>query len=182
MSRLRWFWKRALQFVGPAGMLGMVLLLGTSVFHAQVLKKQRAVTVAMQADFKLQAALPKQQPLKPASASASDQLAQYYQGFAEVSDTGLADALARLYASAQAESLVLEQGSYRLASQQSGPLKRFDIALPVKGGYLPLRRFINRVLNEDPLLTLESVTFSRQTIAEANVDGQLRFSVYLRKP
>lgn len=182
MSRLHWLWKCALRGFGPAGMLGLVLLLGSSVFHTQVLKKQRTKIVAMQADIRLLASAPKPQPFKSENASSADQLALYYRGFAQGSETGLEDALAKLYAAAQTESLVLEQGSYRLVPQQTGPLKRFDIALPVKGGYLPLRSFINRVLNEDPRLTLESVAFSRQSIAEANVDGQLRFSVYLGKP
>lgn len=184
MSRLIWSLRRVLLVLGRAGVLGLMLLLGVSVFHWRVLVQERSGLIALQMESATLAARLARQRLQPVVASSAEQLAQFYRDLPEVSGAVLAQALAKLYAVANAQGLVLEQGSYRLASEASEafePLVRFDIVLPVKGGYPQLRRFMTKSLHDNALLALESVSFSRQTIGDASVDAQLRFSLYLRK-
>ena len=180
MSRLVWTLRCLWRTVGPAGICGLILLLGIALFHWGVLIQERTDLDAMQAQSVNLAARLAQQRLQPASLSTEEQLAQFYSVLPETSGAVLADTLEKLYALGHAEALVLEQGSYRLASEASEPLARFDIVFPVKGSYPQLRRFMAKALRDIPALALESVSFNRQSIGDASVDAQLRFTLYLR--
>lgn len=181
MSRLVWLLRRLVRMFGLAGAVGGVLLLGAAWFHWGVLVPAQSNLLVVQATSASMAAhLSQQRPLHmPISTEA--QLAQFYRVLPEASGVVLADALAKILALAQAEALVLEQGSYRLASDGADPLVRFELVFPVKASYPQLRRFLRKALQDIPTLALESVNFSRPTIADASVDAQLRFTLYVRK-
>lgn len=181
MSRSVWILRRFLRMFGRAGATGGLLLLGVVWFHWGVLVPTQSNLLAMQTESADMAAhLAKQRPLSlPISTEA--QLAQFYSALPEASGVVLADAIGKMVALAQVEALVLEQGSYRLVSEGSDSLAQFELVFPVKASYPQLRRFLRKVLLDMPTLALESVTLSRPTIADANVDAQLRFILYVRK-
>lgn len=181
MSRLIWIFHRSVRIFGPAGATGGVLLLGVALFNWGVLVPGQSNLLAIQATSANMAAhLVLQRPL-PIPISTEEQLAQFYNVLPEASGAVLADAVAKMVALAQVEALVLEQGSYRLASDGAVPLVRFEMVFPVKTSYPQLRRFLRKALQDMPTLALESVNFSRPTIADASVDAQLRFTLYVRK-
>lgn len=90
--------------------------------------------------------------------------------------------MSKLYNAATQQNLALEQGEYRLAPERDSKLTRYDVTLPVKGGYLQIRKFLAQSLTEMPALALESVSFSRQRADESMVNAQLQFTLYLRQP
>jgi hypothetical protein len=107
----------------------------------------------------------------------ADQLAEFYRFFPN-EDTA-ADWMRKLYAAAALQGVDLEQGDYQLVHDPDGKITRYDIVLPVRGGYLQIRKFIAQALMDVPALSLDSITFSRQKIGDAAIDAQLRFTLYL---
>jgi hypothetical protein len=121
--------------------------------------------------------LPKAQTSEQAVLNPADQLAAYYRFFPK-QDTA-PDWMGKLYASAAQQGLNLEQGEYRLTHDRDAKMTRYDIVLPVKGGYLQLRKFIAQALADVPTLSLDSISFGRQKVGDIAVDAQLKFTLYL---
>jgi hypothetical protein len=88
----------------------------------------------------------------------------------------------RIEAAAAAEGLVLERGRYVLKTASEDALENLRIELPVRGAYPALRRFLDRVLRDTPALALEGVRLHRSTIAEAAIEAEMLFVLYLRTP
>ena len=114
-----------------------------------------------------------EKPLSPAA-----QLAAFY-AFFPTSDAQ-SDVLDRIFAAAAKENLALPQGEYQWARERMGLLVRYDITLPLKGPYPGLRRFMAQVLKETPSLSLDMVSFGRQTVSDIGVDAQVHFTLFLR--
>lgn len=106
-------------------------------------------------------------------------LARFYQAFPA---RGTAPAwLEKIYAAGSAAGLVLDKGEYRLNPDPGRRLVRYEIALPVRGGYVQVRQFIQTVLAQIPTVALSDVEFRRATIGDPNVEARLRFILYLRE-
>lgn len=108
-----------------------------------------------------------------------DQLDQFYRFFPR--QDAIAERMAKLYGAAAQHNLNLEQGEYRLIPVRESKLARYEIVLPIKGGYLQLRKFVAQVLTEVPNLSLDAITFSRQKIEDSSIDVQLNMTFYLRQ-
>lgn len=113
-----------------------------------------------------------QKTLNPAQ-----QLAEFYRFFPK-QDT-VPDCMAKLYNAAAQQNLVLEQGEYQLEQDRDSKLVRYEIVLPVKGGYVQIRKFIAQAMADVPTLSLNGITFGRQKVDDAKVDAQIRFTLYL---
>lgn len=105
------------------------------------------------------------------------QLAQFYAWFPPLASAP--EAVRAIARSAHAGGITLEQGEYRLVSDQ-GALLRYEITLPVRASYPQVRRFIARVLFQLPNAALDGVTFEKHKAAEAVVDAKVRFTLYVR--
>lgn len=114
----------------------------------------------------------------PAQKTSAQQLASFYLFFP--TQAHMPDVLGKIYAAAPPFNLQLEQGEYRLLPTKSETLMRYEIVLPVKGGYLQIRQFMAEILQENPSLALQGVTFTRDTVSRTGVDAQLRLTLYLR--
>lgn len=107
-----------------------------------------------------------------------DELGSFYEFFPQ--SERMPDLLERIYRAAAEQGVALDRGDYQLSPEREVKLVRYDIVLPVKGGYLQVRRFLAQVLNDVPSLALESIAFNRQRINESQVDVQIKFSLYMR--
>jgi hypothetical protein len=83
--------------------------------------------------------------------------------------------LARLFQAASAHGLRLEEGRYRDARDARTGLTRLSIVLPVSGPYPALRAFLAQALNGGPGLALEGLRLSREDMAGAEVEAEVRF-------
>jgi Tfp pilus assembly protein PilO len=89
------------------------------------------------------------------------------------------DIVRRLHGHARAAGLSLDRGEYRPQPDASGGLVRYQIVLPVRGGYPQVKDFLARVMRATPGLALDSVGFQREE-GSAALEVQLRFTVFLR--
>jgi hypothetical protein len=87
----------------------------------------------------------------------------------------------RIYAAAAAEQLLLLQGDYARSEVAGTRLLRYRIALPVRGSYAQVRRFAAAATTEVPGLVLDEVSLKRKSVAEAQVEARVQFSLFLAR-
>lgn len=114
-----------------------------------------------------------------ANSPAADRLAKFYRFFSE--GDSISDHLARLYAIAESNQLILRRAEYRMNVQSDQMLARYQIVFPIRGTYPSIRRFAANALAEMPMLALSQVQFQRQAIGDAEGEAQITFTLYLAK-
>jgi hypothetical protein len=89
------------------------------------------------------------------------------------------DWLRRLHDLAGQQGIALNQASYATVAEPELGLVRYQITLPVQATYPQARRFVASLLNEIPVLALESVTFERKEPSAPVVDAQFKLTLFL---
>ena len=169
--------QRFLDALGPAGVAGLGVLLFclpfwfTALAPAQAEVKRRNAAAERQARHPGQAA-------QPEAGDHAAELERFYSRFPKVDR--LPAELNALYAHAKVSKVQLLQGEYRMESK-SGGLSAYHVTLPVRGSYPQLRQFVGRVLKEMPTTSLDAVRFERKKAADAQLEAQVRLTIYLRK-
>lgn len=166
--------------LGVAGLAAFGLLAGGALFLFLVLKPlearnerlDRQIERSVQQDTALDSA-------RMRSATPAAKLAAFYRFFdTEEKST---DWLARLHSIGKAAGVVLRAAAYRM--QPTGtPIERYEIVLPVAGGYAQIRAFLNNALAEIPVLSLDQVNFRRARANDAMVQADVRLTLHLVKP
>lgn len=90
-----------------------------------------------------------------------------------------AAALRRLFDAADKAGLGLDQGEYRLTEVKDAHLRRYQLSLPVYGGYPEIRTFVAQALNADPALALNAIQLRRDRIESPDLEALLNFTLYL---
>jgi hypothetical protein len=100
--------------------------------------------------------------------------------FRAVTADARADDLLRFYALlAQAARLELRQGEYRLDKRAAGPVA-YRITLPMHGSYAQMRAFVDAVLREMPLASVDALRFERERAADARLNAQVHLTLHFR--
>jgi hypothetical protein len=166
------------RLLGLPGTLGALLMVAGAGFftlgfqplerrHAMLLEQfQRAATHK-----------PRPDPNLILVTAAEDRLASFYAFFRR--DDAVTDHLARLYALARQAGLEPRTAEYRLDEARSLRLSEYTISMPVTGTYSQVRTFLEQVLDEIPVLTLDQATMRRKRVANHLVEADLRFTVFL---
>jgi hypothetical protein len=172
-----WHIRRYSQAFGWPGAAAILLsvLCACFVFFIQKPLQERVATLKQESA--MLRVLSKSKPSDQKILNPADQLVEFYRFFPK-QDT-VSDWMEKLYAAAMQQGLNIVQGEYRLAHDRDGKNTRYDIVLPIKGGYVQLRKFIAQTLVDVPTLSLDGISFARQKIGDQTVDAQLRFTLYL---
>ncbi|MDH4652104.1 MULTISPECIES: GspMb/PilO family protein [unclassified Pseudomonas] len=116
---------------------------------------------------------------KPTSDSSSAQLEDFRRNLpAQLDATGAID---RIYALAREEGISLARGEYALGLDPKTRLARYQVLLPVRGSYPQLRRFLHGLQAQLPALALEEVDLQRKQIADSELEGRIRMTLYLAR-
>lgn len=165
----------SLRKLGPAGVLGVGVLLACAGFWMSALGPLEDELAARRSDA-ARAAAPS--PYRPVSAAApAADLERFHALFPPAS--ALTDELERLHGLARRAGLELAQGEYRLERQPAG-LWSYRVLLPVAGRYSELRRFVDAVLREMPAASLDALRFGRERAGEAQLQAELRLTIHVR--
>lgn len=87
--------------------------------------------------------------------------------------------LEKIYQTAGNESLRLTQAEYKFTRGKAGHLGSYQVSLPVRGSYIQVRKFIAKVLNTLPMVALDGISFSRETIGGTELEGRIQFTIFL---
>ncbi|KQZ83533.1 MULTISPECIES: GspMb/PilO family protein [unclassified Pseudomonas] len=90
-------------------------------------------------------------------------------------------AIDKIYALATVERITLARGEYSLGIDPKTHLARYQILLPVRGSYPQLRRFLHALLGQLPAVVIEDVEFQRKKIADTDLTGRIRMTLYLSR-
>ena len=90
-------------------------------------------------------------------------------------------AIDKIYALAAQEHITLARGEYALGIDPKTHLARYQILLPVRGTYPQLRRFLHALLGQLPAVVVEDVEFQRKKIADTELTGRIRMTLYLSR-
>jgi hypothetical protein len=172
IHKASWYLRRYADRLGIVGITGVVILIASLIFCVAVilpLKKE-----VYDAGNNLARLSDKSPAL---SIEQMNKLGEFY-GFFPKADA-MTDSLNKIYHIAGTQNLGLEQGDYHLIKDPNNKLTRYEINLPVKGGYLQIRQFLAKTLKEIPNLSLDNVNFKRQKIHDAAIESQIKFTLYL---
>ena len=165
-----------------AGVVGLAILLGSPIFYATTvlpMQEQLATLKAAQLQLRRELAQNRRGELKPAPGGEM-QLKAFY---GQLPSLNRSDKwLAKIYAAAERQQIVLETGAYRLAGAETGNIQRFQITLPIKGSHVQIRRFLSDILTEVPALSLDDVSFKRETIDLKVVNAVIKLTLFLGAP
>lgn len=178
MNAFFWHMRRLRRHLNVPTLLAFALLLASAVVYEKGVLPGRAELVRVSDDLARMRAPAKDATVVDKPLSPEEQLAAFYAFFPP--NAAQSDVLDRLFAAAAKENLALPQGDYQWSKEQMGSLIRYGIALPLKGPYPGLRRFMAQALKENPALSLDTVSFGRQTVTDIGVDAQVQFTLYLR--
>jgi hypothetical protein len=62
----------------------------------------------------------------------------------------------------------------------SAGLAAYRVTLPVRGAYPQLRNFVNAVLREFPIASIDALRFERHAVVDSQLDAQLRLTVWFQ--
>lgn len=180
LPRLAWHARAARRAVGLPGAVGAAILLASLLFYAAAVLPVAAESASLAREVTALETARQAAPADGAREKPSDpvrQLAEFYRFFPKSSQAP--DDLAKLHALAASHQVQLDQGTYRLLRDRAGKLSMYEIALPVKGDYPQLRKFMSQALAEIPYLSLDSVSFQRQKAGDTMLESQMKFTLFL---
>jgi len=110
----------------------------------------------------------------------AEQMARFQQWFPPA---GQATADLRvIFAAAQAAHVDLARGEYSVRPiDGSGGLERFDVILPVKEHYAPVKAFVAEVLNKLPHASLDELRVDRPASATEQLESRVHFTLFYRE-
>jgi Tfp pilus assembly protein PilO len=179
--RLRWTWRRSLRARGwPVALAVVMLVICAILYFSMISPAQKRLAAARHTVFVLQQqnALDRES-LKENMHTPEEQLADFYKRFP--SERHSPQWLGKLVEAAESVGLSLNEGEYKATREKVGKLVRYQIALPVKGEYPQIRKFLAALPGELPVFTLESVTFERKKVADAIVEVKIKLILYLER-
>ena len=179
MIRLRWLARQAVQRFGWQGIAGIGLTIAACTFGATVLLPMDARVAELKAQMSLTHEVrDAASNVLPASDPAAE-IDAFYRAFP--ADDALTDSLAKLHGIGDEHGLALQQADYRAADERSALLGQYRISVPVTATYPQLKQFLAAVLAGMPNLSLDQISLQRRAVADARVDVQLQFTLYLRQ-
>jgi hypothetical protein len=178
---LRWTARRWLRILGRPGVLAIGILAAFPPFYlTAIAPAQQRLEAAQRGTLSLHEQVRHaSQSLDGMPRPPAEQLAEFYRIFP--AERQAPQWLKKLFALAEKNGLSLQEGEYKAVRDKVGRLMRFQMVLPVKGGYPQIRSFLAALPAEIPIIALENVQFSRQHVADASVEASIRLTLFLEQ-
>jgi Tfp pilus assembly protein PilO len=157
--------------LGAAGMAALVLLAAAAAFQGLVVAPLEARSSALSEQLARQGA-------KSEPGTAAQKVAAVYAFLRK--DEPTTDWLAKLHGIGVATGVQLRSANYR-SDGAAGPIRRFEIVLPVSGSYAQIRDFLQRALAEIPVMSLDQLTLKRESRNDGTVQAELRLTLHMVK-
>lgn len=90
------------------------------------------------------------------------------------------EVLKTFFTEAAAAEIPLQQGDYALIADTEGDFAKLQISLPAKGTYPQIRSYLQSLLANLPALSLDEVSFRRDSVKNQNVEARIRLTLYVK--
>ena len=167
--------------LGLAGIAGVALLVAAAVAMALATRTHHETAWLSAAAEQARERLAKFGAAHPAEEhTPAEQLARFQQWFPPASQS-TAD-LRVIFTAAQSAHVDLARGEYQVRPVDgSGGLERFDVILPVKEHYAPVKAFVADVLNKLPHASLDELRVERPGSAADQLESRVHFTLFYRE-
>lgn len=91
----------------------------------------------------------------------------------------VAEVVRNLHRNARAAGLRFVRGDYRPQRDASGKVLRYQITLPLLGGYPKVRRFLEKSMDAEPALALDGIAFQKEN-SRGRLETQVNFTLFVR--
>jgi|GEM_PF-5034966 len=92
----------------------------------------------------------------------------------------LPEALVQIHKIAASQQLNLLKAEYQYLSTDPFGLAQTKVTLPIKADYLLIRRFCENVLQAMPYVSLDEISFKRESIDVDQISSRIRFTVWMK--
>jgi hypothetical protein len=171
MSRVHALLRR----LGAAGVLGVGVLFFCVPFWFSTVRPVEAEVRAARATAERMRTRGAYTPVS--GDSRAEEVRRFYALFPRLDQ--LPAQLERIYGLARDARLELLQAEYRLERRGEG-LVPYRITLPLRGTYSQVRDFIGATLQSVPNASIDGLRFERKHPGDAQLDAQVRLTVYFR--
>jgi Tfp pilus assembly protein PilO len=96
-----------------------------------------------------------------------------------VSDVELSAVVRRITTLANTQGLVLAQSEFQNSNDGHGGLRQVQITLPVRASYPQVRVFVETILRQLPMVSVDQLAMKRESVALAQVEVRLKLSVWV---
>jgi hypothetical protein len=177
MAHRGWNW--VLSRLGIAGMAGVGLVVVAAIGWTFARGAHHETAALSARTSEARARVAQLGDPKPPERTDAEQLARFQQWF-PAAEQSTAD-LRVIFAAAQAAHVDLARGEYSVrAVEGSGGLSRFDVILPVKEHYGPVKSFVAEVLNKLPHASLDELRVERPGASADQLDSRVHFTLFYR--
>lgn len=165
---------RYLQALGVPGFVGVGLLLFCVSFYFGTIAAMQAQVLSLKHEARtLAATLRAPEPSSvPGAVAATEAPAA---GTPPASDP--IEIIRRLHAAAETAAVTVDRTSYTVSEKND--LKRIEVSLPTKGGYLPIRSYLRDALAVGRGAQLDSLVLQRARATDPVLDADLKLSFEL---
>ncbi len=178
MSRVSNVWLPALSWsigrTGRAGLVGIALLAASALFYVSTHLPVADEVQQLQSDVDAARA----RAAKTPRIVAVDPLA----ALRDVpTRTQIPAMLGLLLKQADDAKLSIDTAKYEISTTKAGALVRYKISFPIDGPYPKVRQFIDAALTAMPALAIEDLSITRKSIADEEIEAQLRMTIFARE-
>lgn len=172
LTQFKWQVYRAIERLGALGNAALLLALATIVAYILLVRPLATqVAEALQPiDLKPNQALP---------ASNADKLPQFLASLPSVANR--ASATKTLMDIAASENLLLDEVSYKTDIKPNDPINHYHVEFSLYASYPEIQHFLSALLNQMPFVSLESLTFSRESVQDSIVEARIHLIFHFRK-
>lgn len=186
-ANLYWYATHYAKKLGIWGLLGLLLIIGSSFFYISKIppldESTEALIIAHQVAQSQGNDAAVQQEAPPAQ-NTTEEIATFYERFPEAER--LPEVLATINQLANQQKIVLNSGDYKLNKiKQTNAsnhkiLTKYEITFPVKGPYTQIRTFVADVLEKLPAIALTDIQMNRESTMDSNVESKLVFTLFVK--
>ena len=175
-ARRRWLHLFGWPGAVGAGLLSMCTALYLSTIQPAQMRLNEVHESAVSIQERVQRAA---NGLNHSELAPAEQLAEFYRIFPN--EKSLLPWLEKIFALAQANGIRLDQGEYKVTRDKVGKLLRFQMTLPVNSGYPQIRKYLNSLRAEIPIISMEHLQFERQKVNDSEVEAKIKLALYLER-
>jgi hypothetical protein len=172
--------RQKLRGLGGLGIAGIVVIGAAAGFHFQGVKPLEERSADLEARLEKALAQGRATDARVARDSAPAAKLEALYGFLRAGGQPV-QWLEKLDALAASSGVQLRTAEYRM--QESGSrIARYEITLPLAGGYTQIRAFLRQSLEEIPVMSLDQVNFKRNGASDPVVQAEAHLTLHLVNP
>jgi hypothetical protein len=177
LSRSRWQIER----LGAAGKAGFGLIIFSVVFFFTAVLPQREEANALMIKAEAVKARRPGAPLAAGGGSIqkAPELTDFYAFFPHIDSSPFW--IGEMVRVAAQHDIEISGSDYRMIREKGWPLARYEMSVPIHGGYPRVRAFIADSLRSVPAMALVDVVIKREGVEVELLEASLKFNLYLNE-